>query len=67
MIAESRASGDSQYGLQTASVAPTVQRQARLSQRFASAFMNVAYPSAPLPSGDARQKSATAGTDGAYR
>jgi hypothetical protein len=44
MIAGSRPSGESQYGLHTASASGTLQRQARLSHRFESSFMPDPFP-----------------------
>lgn len=49
MIAESRPSGESQYGLHTASASGTLQRQARLSHRFESSFMLHPFPKTTVP------------------
>jgi mandelate racemase len=49
MIAGSRPSGESQYGLHTASAGGTLQRQARLSHRFESSFMLHPFPKTTLP------------------
>ncbi len=49
MVAASRPSGESQYGLHTALASGTVQRQARLSHRFESSFMLHPFPKTTVP------------------